>query len=58
MEVKYIRIILIPNFMDFNTSMDDFMHDLYIEFLGDDGAIFRIDVFHSHSFHCKILNMA
>ena len=27
------------------------------EFLGDDQAIFRVDVFHSLAFHCKILNM-
>ena len=37
MEVKSIRIILIPNVMDCNTSMDDFMHGLSIlNFWGDD----------------------
>jgi hypothetical protein len=27
------------------------------EFLGDDRAIFRVGVFRSMTFHCKILNM-
>jgi hypothetical protein len=27
------------------------------EFLGDDRAIFRVGVFRSMAFHCKILNM-
>ena len=27
------------------------------EFLGDDWAIFRVGVFRSMAFHCKILNM-
>jgi hypothetical protein len=29
-----------------------------IEFPGDDGAIFRVGVFHSLAFHCKTLNIA
>jgi hypothetical protein len=28
------------------------------EFLGDDRAIFRVGVFHSMVFHCKILKMS
>ena len=29
------------------------MHDINIEFPGDDRAIFRVGVFHSLAFHCK-----
>ena len=43
----------------FYSFIGDLMHDLSILNLwGDDRAIFRVGVFHSLAFHCKILNMA
>jgi hypothetical protein len=60
-EVKEIWIILSPDLMDlvvFQYLYGGFdAWPVNTEFLGDDQAIFRVGVFRSLAFHCKILNM-
>jgi len=61
-EDKYIGIIWGPNLMDlvvFQYLYGGFdAWPINTDVLGDDRAIFRVGVFRSMAFHCKILNMA
>ena len=60
-KVNYIGIILSPNLMDLVVfwylygGFDAW--PINTKFLGDDRVIFRVGVFRSLAFHCKILNM-
>jgi hypothetical protein len=60
-EVKYIKIILSPNLVDLVVLQYLYggfdAWPIHTECLGDDGAIFRVGVFHRLAFHCKTLNI-